>query len=80
MLPALRKLNQELAKIVEDGRVTFQEMIFDRLEEFLYAYLQTVPACVSKQNIHMMEKIVNSCRSIELQLAFMCIKVNKVML
>ena len=35
MLPALRRLNQELAKIVEDGRVNFQAMRSDRLEEFL---------------------------------------------
>ena len=35
MLPALQKLNQELAKMVEDGRVNFEAMRSDRLEEFL---------------------------------------------
>ena len=35
MLPALRKLNQELTKKVQDGKKNFQEMRLDRLEEFL---------------------------------------------
>ena len=35
MLPALRRLNQELVKMVEDGRVNFQAMRSNRLEEFL---------------------------------------------
>ena len=35
MLPALRKLNQELTKMIEDGKENFQEMRSDRLEEFL---------------------------------------------
>ena len=36
MLPALQKLNQELAKMVEDGSgVNFEAMRSDRLEEFL---------------------------------------------
>ena len=35
MLPALQKLNQELAKMVEDGRLNFEAMRSDRLEEFL---------------------------------------------
>ena len=35
ILPPLRKLNQELTKMVEDGKVNFQEMRSNRLEEFL---------------------------------------------
>ena len=35
MLPALRKLNQELTKMIEDGKENFQEMRSDHLEEFL---------------------------------------------
>ena len=35
MLPALRKLKQELTKMVQDGKVNFQEMRSDHLEEFL---------------------------------------------
>ena len=35
MLPALRKLNQELTKMIEGGKVNFHAMRSDRLEEFL---------------------------------------------
>ena len=35
MVSALRKLNQELATMVKDGRVNFQAMRSDRLDEFL---------------------------------------------
>ena len=35
MLSALRELNQELATMVKDGRVNFQAMRSDRLDEFL---------------------------------------------
>ena len=35
MLPALRKLNQELTEMIEDGKVNFHAMKSDRLEEFL---------------------------------------------
>ena len=35
LLPALRKMNQELKKKVGDGRENFEAMKFDRLDEFL---------------------------------------------
>ena len=35
LLPALRKMNQELTKRVGDGRENFEAMKFDRLDEFL---------------------------------------------
>jgi len=35
LLPALQELNQELAKLVENGRKNFEAMKSDRLDEFL---------------------------------------------
>ena len=35
LLPALRRMNQELTKKVGDGRKNFEAMKFDRLDEFL---------------------------------------------
>ena len=37
LLPALRKMNQELTKRVGDGRENFEAMKFDRLDKFLRA-------------------------------------------